>query len=92
MLAVGEYIYIYVHTGYVYMDDVLGQANLEIVVKPRCKMSKRPVTFNKPEDPSFLKQIKASIGYKDGPTVDTKVGTLANAQFLARWPLSHCIN
>lgn len=36
-------------------------------------MSKRPITFNKPEDPSFLKQIKASIGYKEGPTVETKV-------------------
>lgn len=36
-------------------------------------MSKRPITFNRPEDPSFLKKIKQSIGYKEGPTVETKV-------------------
>lgn len=44
-------------------------------------MSKRPITFNKPEDPSFLKQIKASIGYKEGPTVDTKVRHLKTRSF-----------
>lgn len=38
-----------------------------------CKMSKRSIQFNKPEDPSFLKRIKESIGYREGPTVDTKV-------------------
>ncbi|XP_055701800.1 uncharacterized protein KIAA1143 homolog [Phlebotomus papatasi] len=35
-------------------------------------MSKRNIVFNKPEDPSFLKRIKESIGYREGPTVDTK--------------------
>ena len=46
-------------------------------------MSKRPITFNKPEDPSFLKKIKASIGYKEGDTVETKVsleGGVAGAE------------
>ncbi|XP_059612698.1 uncharacterized protein KIAA1143 homolog [Phlebotomus argentipes] len=35
-------------------------------------MSKRNIVFNKPEDPSFLKRIKESIGYREGPTVETK--------------------
>lgn len=37
-------------------------------------MSKRNITYVKPEEPSFLKKIKEQVGYKEGPTVDTKVG------------------
>lgn len=36
-------------------------------------MAKRNVQFTKPEEPSFLKQIKAQIGYKEPDTVETKV-------------------
>lgn len=37
-------------------------------------MSKRNITYVKPEEPNFLKKLKQQIGYKEGPTVDTKVG------------------
>lgn len=37
-------------------------------------MSKRnQVQFSRPEDPKFLKLIKEQIGYKNEPSVDTKV-------------------
>jgi len=37
-------------------------------------MSKRNnITYVKPQEPSFLAKLKAEIGYKEGPTVDTKV-------------------
>ncbi|KAJ8968391.1 hypothetical protein NQ317_012228 [Molorchus minor] len=35
-------------------------------------MSKRQVAYVKPEEPSFLKELKKQAGYKEGPTVDTK--------------------
>lgn len=35
-------------------------------------MSKRNVAFIKPDEPSFLKRMKEQIGYKEGPTVETK--------------------
>lgn len=35
-------------------------------------MPKRNVAFIKPEEPAFLKRIKDQIGYKEGPSVDTK--------------------
>uniref|UniRef100_A0A336NAY0 CSON012122 protein n=1 Tax=Culicoides sonorensis TaxID=179676 RepID=A0A336NAY0_CULSO len=35
-------------------------------------MSKRNVAFIKPDEPSFLKQIKEQIGYKEGPDINTK--------------------
>lgn len=37
-------------------------------------MSKRNISYIKPAEPSFLRKIKEQIGYKEGPTVDTKVG------------------
>lgn len=30
------------------------------------------VSWVKPEEPSFLKKFKSDVGYKEGPTVDTK--------------------
>jgi hypothetical protein len=36
-------------------------------------MSKRNVSYIKPEEPSFLKRLKAEAGYKESDTVDTKV-------------------
>lgn len=42
------------------------------------QMSKRNVAFNKPEEPAFLKRIKQEIGYKEGPSVDTKRQELEN--------------
>ncbi|EDW30175.1 GL22461 [Drosophila persimilis] len=36
-------------------------------------MSKRNnITYVKPQEPSFLAKLKAEIGYKEGPSVDTK--------------------
>ncbi|KAI4470802.1 hypothetical protein MML48_1g03707 [Holotrichia oblita] len=35
-------------------------------------MSKRNVTYTKPEVPAFLRAIKEQAGYTEGPTVDTK--------------------
>lgn len=31
------------------------------------------VSWVKPSEPSFLKKFKSDVGYKEGPTVDTKV-------------------
>lgn len=31
------------------------------------------VAWVKPTEPSFLKKFKNDVGYKEGPTVDTKV-------------------
>lgn len=36
-------------------------------------MSKKPVAYIKPQDPSFLVKLKKEAGYVEGPTVDTKV-------------------
>lgn len=37
-------------------------------------MSKRKnnITYVKPQDPSFLREIKQQIGYNDGPSIETK--------------------
>lgn len=37
--------------------------------------------FSKPEEPAFLKKIKEKIGYKEGPTVDTKVFLMKNLTY-----------
>lgn len=42
-------------------------------------MSKRNITFTKPEEPNFLKRIKEQVGYKEGPTVNTKREALDRA-------------
>lgn len=37
-------------------------------------MSKRnSIIYIKPTDPKFLRQIKEQIGYKEGPSIETKV-------------------
>lgn len=36
-------------------------------------MSKRNIAYIKPQDPKFLQELKQQIGYKEGPTVETKV-------------------
>lgn len=35
-------------------------------------MSKRNVAFIKPKEPAFLARLKEQVGFKEGPTVDTK--------------------
>ncbi|XP_012285172.1 uncharacterized protein KIAA1143 homolog [Orussus abietinus] len=44
-------------------------------------MSKRKhnVAYLKPEEPKFLRELKEKIGYKEGPTVDTKREALPEA-------------
>lgn len=34
---------------------------------------KHNVSYIKPGEPKFLRELKEQIGYKEGPTVDTKV-------------------
>lgn len=34
---------------------------------------KHSVAFIKPDEPKFLRDLKIQAGYKEGPTVDTKV-------------------
>uniref|UniRef100_A0A1Q3G383 DUF4604 domain-containing protein n=1 Tax=Culex tarsalis TaxID=7177 RepID=A0A1Q3G383_CULTA len=41
---------------------------------------KRNVAFLKPEEPDFLKRMKAQIGYKEGPTVDAKRQKVQNLE------------
>ncbi|XP_017071378.1 uncharacterized protein KIAA1143 homolog [Drosophila eugracilis] len=44
-------------------------------------MSKRNnITYVKPQEPSFLAKLKAEIGYKEGPSVETKRQRLDNEQ------------
>ncbi|XP_063911148.1 uncharacterized protein KIAA1143 homolog [Zophobas morio] len=45
-------------------------------------MSKRNITYTKPEEPEFLKKIKQQAGYKEGPTVATKSEQLGPAEDL----------
>uniref|UniRef100_T1HD91 DUF4604 domain-containing protein n=1 Tax=Rhodnius prolixus TaxID=13249 RepID=T1HD91_RHOPR len=35
-------------------------------------MSKKNVSYIKPQEPAFLARLKKQVGYKEGPTVDTK--------------------
>jgi hypothetical protein len=37
---------------------------------------KNKVVYVRPEEPAFLRKIKAKIGYQEAPSVDTKVNTL----------------
>lgn len=37
---------------------------------------KRQLNYIKPAEPSFLAKFKKDAGYKEGPTVDTKVRIL----------------
>lgn len=43
------------------------------------------VSWVKPAEPSFLKKFKNDVGYKEGPTIDTKVcgglASLANDRY-----------
>ncbi|EAT32414.1 AAEL015425-PA [Aedes aegypti] len=39
---------------------------------------KRNVAYIKPDEPDFLKRMKAQIGYKEGPTVDEKRQKIQN--------------
>jgi len=34
---------------------------------------KHNVSYIKPNEPKFLRELKEQAGYKEGPTVDTKV-------------------
>ncbi|XP_034940269.1 uncharacterized protein KIAA1143 homolog [Chelonus insularis] len=41
---------------------------------------KHNVSYTKPEEPKFLQEIKAQIGYKEGPTVETKREALSEGE------------
>ncbi|XP_035917177.1 uncharacterized protein KIAA1143 homolog [Anopheles stephensi] len=41
-------------------------------------MSKRNVAFIKPDEPDFLKRMKAQIGYREGPSIDDKREAIEN--------------
>ena len=36
-------------------------------------MAGKSIDYIKPSEPSFLRKFKEQVGYKEGPTVDTKV-------------------
>ena len=36
-------------------------------------MAKRGIQYVQQDEPSFIKQFKKQVAYKEGPTVDTKV-------------------
>ncbi|XP_072754701.1 uncharacterized protein KIAA1143 homolog [Anoplolepis gracilipes] len=40
---------------------------------------KHNISYIKPDEPKFLRELKEQIGYKEGPTVDTKREVLAEA-------------
>ncbi|XP_053211905.1 uncharacterized protein KIAA1143 homolog [Panonychus citri] len=40
---------------------------------------KNGIMFSKPDEPAFLKRIKAKIGYKEGPNLETKNEQLPQA-------------
>lgn len=37
---------------------------------------KHIVSYIKPNEPKFLRELKEQIGYKEGPTIDTKVNRI----------------
>ncbi|KAL0111662.1 hypothetical protein PUN28_013091 [Cardiocondyla obscurior] len=37
---------------------------------------KHNISYIKPDEPKFLRELKEQIGYKEGPTIDTKRETL----------------
>uniref|UniRef100_A0A182UDL6 DUF4604 domain-containing protein n=1 Tax=Anopheles melas TaxID=34690 RepID=A0A182UDL6_9DIPT len=41
-------------------------------------MPKRNVAFIKPDEPDFLKRMKAQIGYREGPSIDDKREAIEN--------------
>jgi len=46
-------------------------------------MSKRnKISYIKPREPSFLTKLKQEANYKEGPTVDTKVGIIIVIYYL----------
>ena len=38
---------------------------------------KNSIQYIKPSEPAFLKQFKEKIGYKEGPTIESKVNVRA---------------
>ena len=39
-------------------------------------MSKRNISYVSHEEPDFIKMFKQKVGYKEGPTIDSKVNLL----------------
>lgn len=48
------------------------------------KKAKGNVSWVKPAEPSFLKKFKNDVGYKEGPTVDTKVSVFFLSHYVLR--------
>jgi hypothetical protein len=46
---------------------------LSIISINKMSNRKRNVEFLKPEEPDFIKKLKASVGLTDGPNIETKV-------------------
>ena len=43
---------------------------------------KKGVNYIVQEEPAFLKQFKQKVGYKEGPTIDTKVSHCLSFDFV----------
>lgn len=49
------------------------------------KRGKNNILYVKPDDPSFLKQMKIDAGFKEGDTIDTKVFNLFTPNLNVRY-------
>lgn len=41
---------------------------------------KNSISYIKPQEPKFLRELKAQAGFKEGPNIDTKVQSLIYKQ------------
>ncbi|KAF4024106.1 hypothetical protein G4228_015877 [Cervus hanglu yarkandensis] len=70
-LGAGGGVYVTSHVGAV--ASVHPPGSREGLFSPRAAMSKRnQVSYVRPAEPAFLARFKERVGYKEGPTVETK--------------------
>lgn len=56
-------------TGYRFSNSLVENVVLNRKIMSR---KKHNISYIKPDEPKFLRELKEQIGYKEGPTVDTK--------------------
>ena len=55
------------------------------------KRGKNNILYVKPDDPSFLKQMKLDAGFKEGDTIETKARKVLKAQQILIFNFYLCI-
>ncbi|XP_076225230.1 uncharacterized protein KIAA1143 homolog isoform X1 [Nomia melanderi] len=50
---------------------------------------KHNVSYIKPDEPKFLRELKEQVGYKEGPTIDTKVQNIVLRYY--RLDINNCV-